>query len=193
MKQLMFSLVIIITILLVNGCKSKDSKGAPNTVKEDFFPILPVINSQVAHVDTSMYMIIKLNSRDSTWDSTYIKREEFRGYAAEFLSLPDLTRKELTDLYTETKFFDASLNLAIFTYQAKDKSATIQKEEITIAPGDDGHDKMKNIIVDKLAGTADSTVTKHMLWNVDQSFQISSIIQKRGKPDSIFTTKITWQ
>ena len=181
---------IIVSILFYTGCKTKKEDK-----KEGFFPALSFIKSQVAHVDTSLYQIIKQIAVDSTWDSTFIKREEFRLYAKDFLDLPDLTDKKYTGKYDESKFFDASLNRAIISLIPKDKNEEIQRQEITIAPGqsEGGEDKVKNIIIDQLTDTKDSTVIKRLLWIVDESFQVTTIIQKPGMPDSSQTMRISWQ
>lgn len=179
----------LLFITCIHSCKTKEDKKE----EEGFFPVLSFIKSQVAHVDTSLYQITKLVSVDSTWDTSYIKREEFRSYANDFLNLPDLTDKSLASKYEESKFFDASLNRAIFTYIAKDKSAELQREEVTVEPDSGNGDKVKNIIINKLVSNTDSSVTKRMLWTVDESFQVTSIIQKPGHEDSTETLKITWQ
>ncbi|MES1216745.1 MAG: hypothetical protein ABUT20_14615 [Bacteroidota bacterium] len=183
----------VFTLCLFNiSCKNKEDKKDES--KEGVFPVLSYIKSQVAHVDTSLYKITKLVSVDSTWDTSYIKREEFRTYAADFLELPDLSDKTNAALYNESKFFDASLNRAIITYSPKDKSQQIQREEVTIEPGAGEPDKVKNVIVDKLVVAKDgTTVTKRLLWVVDESFQVTTIIQRNGLPDSTQTTKITWE
>jgi hypothetical protein len=180
--------ITLISITFLFSCKSKEEKK-----EEGFFPVLSFIKSEVAHIDTSLFQIIKLVSRDSTWDTIYIKREEFRANASDFLGIPDLTDKAYADKYEESKFFDASLNRAIMTYTPKDKNAEIQREEVTIEPGQGEADKVKNIIVDKLVVTKDSSVTKRMLWNVGESFQVTSIIQKSGQEDATQTIKVTWQ
>jgi hypothetical protein len=186
MKQLIL-LSFLSCVLLSPACKSKESK------KESFFPVLSFIKSQAAHIDTSLYQIVKLVSVDSTWDTTYIKREEFRSFANDFLSLPDLTEKQYADKYEESKFFDASLNRVIITYIPKDKSQEIQREEVTIAPGQDGDDKVKNIIVNTLISAGDSSLTKKLLWTVDEGFQVTRITQKTGHEDAVYTFKVTWQ
>ena len=182
---------IIFTICILNlfysACKTKEDK------KESFFPILSFIKSQVAHVDTSLYKITKQVGIDSIWDTSYVKREEFRKYAADFLELSDLTEKKYAANYEESKFFDASLNRAIISYTPKDKSQPIQREEVTIVPGQGEDDKVKNIIVDKLVVSKDSTVIKRLLWVVDESFQVTTIIQKPGRQDFAQTTKISWE
>jgi hypothetical protein len=179
---------VLFFIIVINSCKPKETKK-----EEGFFPVLPFIKSQVAHIDTSLYQITKLVGADSTWDTTYIKREEFRSYANDFLSLPDIADKALTGKYEESKFFDATLNRVIITYTPKDKGAEIQREELTIEPDPDNGDKVKNIIIDRLTSSKDSSVTKRMLWTVNESFQVTSIIQKTGHEDSTKTIKINWQ
>ena len=184
------ALILCFLVIFYPGCKSKEEK------KESYFPVLSFLKSQVAHVDTSLYKITKLVSIDSTWDTSYIKREEFRTYASDFLEGPDLADKSYEPAYEESKFFDASLNRVIITYTPK-KDRTlqpIQREEVTIEPGDQGNDKVRNIIVDKQTTSKDSvTLIKRMLWTVDESFQITTIIQKPGMPDSIQTTRINWE
>ncbi len=189
-KRLLF--IILPAFILSAGCKSKKEDNT-KTKDGEVIPILSYIQSQIAHVDTSLYQIIKLTPRDSiNWDTAYIKREEFRGYAKDFLDLPDLTQKKYTDSFEESKFFDATLNQAVFTYTPKDRNNEIQREEITIEPGTDGKDKVKNIFADRIINSKDSTVNKKMLWVVDEGFQVTTIIQKTGQPESISTLKINW-
>jgi hypothetical protein len=189
MKQ-MFSVAAITVALIWTGCKSKEEEK-----KEGIFPALSYIKSQVAHIDTSLYQITKLTSKDSTgWDTSFIKREEFRSYAKDFLDLPDITDKKLADSFNESKFFDATLNQAVFTYSPKDKEYEIRRQEVTVEPaGSDTRDKVKNIYFEKVTNSKDSTVNKKMLWMVDQSFQITTIIQKAGQPETSSTTKVIWE
>ena len=186
-KQIL-SVSVILFVTCLAACKSKDKQ-----TKEAFFPILSFIKSQVAHIDTSLYQITKLTSIDSTWDTAYIRREDFRKYAGDFLQLPDLSDKKFAGKYDESKFFDASLNRAIITYTPKDKEQEIQREEVMIEPNSETGDKVKNIIVDKLINSKESSIKKRMLWNVDESFQVTTIIQQQGREDSTNTIKIQWQ
>ena len=62
-----------------------------------------------------------------------------------------------------------------------------------IEPNSETGDKVKNIIVDKLINSKESNITKRMLWNVDESFQVTTIIQQQGREDSTNTIKIQWQ
>ncbi|HVT86938.1 MAG TPA: hypothetical protein VHD35_17175 [Chitinophagaceae bacterium] len=161
--------------------------------KEDFFPVLSYIKSQVAKVDTSLYPIIKITWRDSThMDTQYVKREEFRELAKDFLEIPDLTEKKYQSLYTEEKFFDQGLNRIVFTCKPhKTDTAIIQQQETQVAPDPSG-DKVKSFFIDEVISSKDSLVEKKMLWKVDESFQVATLIQKPEQPQTTHIIKIAW-
>ena len=182
MKKYLF---LFSTIMIVFACKNKK--------KESLFPVLSFIKSQVAHVDTSLYPIKKITWMDSTHtDTTYVKREEFRSLAKDFLKIPDLTDKKFRNLYTEEKFYDEGLNQVILTCKPKDPDAvSIQRQEVLITPDPSG-DKVKSIIIDLSITNKDSSVQKRMLWRVDQSFQVATIIQKNGQAEITSIMKVAW-
>lgn len=155
--------------------------------------MLPIIRSQVAMVDTSIYRIMKLVVVDSTrTDTVFIPREQFRAAAADFLSLPDIADSKYEKRYRETKQFDEGLNLVILTYEAIDPAKEIiQSEQVTIQPGVGG-DKVKNIFINMVSSSRDSSVEKKLLWRMDQSFQVSTIKQLPGQPETSNSYKVTW-
>lgn len=171
---------------LMTGCKNNKEDTQKN------FPVLSLIKSQVAHVDTSLYQIIRITKIDSTADTTYLKREEFRSAAKDFLELPDLTDKKFKKDYSENRLFDESLNRVILTYLPQNEDLEIQRQEILIMPGNGGEDKVRSIIFDVQKSTPDRIVIKRMLWLVDESFQIVTITQNNNRPDSIITTEVIW-
>jgi len=160
--------------------------------KNDYFPALSFISSQVKDVDTSLYSIIRADKIDSTWDTTYIKRENFRSLAHDFLETPDLANYSIGKKYKEDKFYDESMNRVILTYTPIKENVEIQKEEIIIIPGTSGDDKMKSIIIEKIKDEKDSTVYQHLLWQVDEKFQIVTIVEKKGKPVSTNIIEVSW-
>ena len=172
-------------LLLLLSCSHKK--------KEGFFSVLSYIRSQVAEVDTSLYPIIKITWLDSTHtDTQYIKREEFRGLAKDFLEIPDLTEKKYQSLYTEEKFFDQGLNRVVFTCKPdKTDTAIIQQQETQVAPDPSG-DKVKSFFIDIPLANKDSLVEKKMLWKVDKSFQVATLIQKPGQPQTTSIMKVAW-
>ena len=184
---------IIITgiFLLFTTCKQK----VVNDQKEAFISVLSIIRGQVKHVDTSIYRIIKVTYKDSTYgDTEYIKRENFSQYAGDFLEIPDIADKKHQSEYTEEKLYDESLNRVIITYRPKNPDkADIQRQELVIIPDPfGGESKIKNIIIERGFSNRDSSVQKIMLWQVDQSFQVTNIIQKNGQPEMTNTFKVMW-
>lgn len=179
MKKIIY---IILPVILYTGCKNKKEEKSP------FFPVLSFIKSQVAHVDTSLYSIIKIVKIDSIADTTWLKREEFRQAAKDFLELPDLTEKKFRNDYTENRIYDESINRVIITYLPGNENLELRKQEVIITPGFGGEDKIKSMIFERQTNSG----SKKMLWLVDESFQVVSIIQKDNQPDSVVTTEVIW-
>ena len=184
-KYLLYFLSIV---FLGQSCRQKQDSNT-----EDFVPVLPFIQNDIADVDTSLYPIIKIISVDSlSADTFFVKREEFRGLAKEFLQIPDLTRKKYRNLFVEEKFFDQSLNTVIITYRPiNSENEEIQRQEILITPVPEGS-KVKSIIIDRFIACKDSTVQKRMLWQIGKSFQITTLIQKSDTGEKSTTLKVVW-
>ena len=175
-------------IVLISSCKQKET-----TPKEDFFPVLSFLKSQVAKVDTSLNSIRKYVIVDSlTTDTLYIPREQFRDIARDFLAIPDLSESKYKDRYVEEKIFDEMLNSVLLTYTPiKPEKEQIQRQEVMIRPGP-SEDKITNIIINLSVDTKDSSVQKRMLWKVDQGFQVTTTRQLAGQPETTRTEKVIW-
>jgi hypothetical protein len=175
-------------LVLIAACRDKQAEP-----KKDFISILSYINNQVADVDTSLYSIIRLDFIDSTHtDTTYIRREDFRAQAIDFLSLPDISDKNNRQNYKEETRYDDMLNSVVITYlPEKPEQSQIQRQEMLITP-QAGGDKVRTIFIDFLINNRDSVIQKRMLWQVDRSFQVTTIKQKAGGPETISTMKVVW-
>lgn len=184
-KNYFFLLLVFVT--LMTACNNKKDS------KTGFFPVLSFIQSQVAHVDTSLYSIMKLTVIDSTrTDTTYIRREDFRMQAKDFLDIPDLTLSKFKKRYSEKSMYDETLGRVVLTCLPEDpEKENLQRQEVMITPSAAG-DRVHSIFLDYISNTRDSSVQKKMLWRVDQSFQLTVIKQKPGQPETISTTKVTW-
>src|SRR5687768_14832788 len=88
------------------GCKGNDD--APED-KYEYFPVLSYIKGQVAHVDTSLFSILKITKTNGVADTVHLPREDFKRAAADFLSIPDISVKKMRKRYTETRMFDPEL------------------------------------------------------------------------------------
>lgn len=175
-------------ILSVSACGHSKQNN-----KEKFFPVLSFIQSQVAHVDTSLYSIRKIVYADSLKsDTIYIPREVFRKEAHDFLTIPDLAASQYADRYTEVKDFDETINRVLIVYTpVKPEKEEIQRQEVLIKPDPSG-DRVTNIIINSIVNTRDSLIEKRMLWKVDESFQVTVIRQLAGQPETVSTYKVIW-
>ena len=180
-------LALLLFPLVVCSCATKKKEQSS---EEKNFPVLDFIKSQIADIDTSLYSIYKVVSTDSLNDTTYIKREEFREAAKDFLNIPDLASAGYEGRYIEGKHFDETLNKVLITYTpVNPEKEEIQRQEVLVnAAGD----KVTNIIIDQVNNTKDSTVQKKMLWQIDKSFQVTTIKQLPGRPETISTLRVLW-
>lgn len=181
-------LPISVAILFTVACNSKKNKE-----EKVLFPVLSFLQSQVAHVDTSLYSIMKLNYIDSTrTDTEYIRRDNFRQLARDFLEIPDLTASKFRKRFREEKRFDETLGRVVISYLPENpEKEQLQRQEILISPDPTG-DRVNSIIIDFISNTRDSSVEKKMLWRVDRSFQVTTIKQKPGMPETVTITKVIW-
>ena len=177
-------------LFLLSACGHKKNDG-----KEKFFPVLSIIQSQVKHVDTSLYTIRKIIFHDSLKNDTlYIPREEFRQEAQDFLAIPDISATEYSDRFTETKDFYPELNRASFLcLPVNPEKEEIQRQEVLLRPGNHVvEDRITNIIINSLVNTKDSSVQKKMMWTIDKSFQVTTIRQLKNQEEKISTFRIVW-
>lgn len=180
---------LIICILLLLSCK--DTKTAKEKENATFFPVLSFIKSQVAHVDTSVFRIIKLVQKDSTYDTTYLKREEFREAAKDFLVIPDIASDELKDDYTETRLFVPDLKQVALSYMPKEPDKEISRQEVMIKPDANG-DKVQSIFINRIIEGKEGSVQKILFWEVDKQFKIVTLTQSPDKTENKETVKVIW-
>lgn len=175
--------------LLFIGCKHKN-KG--NKEDSAFFPVLSFLKSQVTQIDTSTYNLLRIVTVDSLVDSSYIKKEEFRGLAKDFLETPDISEKIFKEKYKEDRLYDESLNKVILTYTPVDTNMQVLREEVIISPSGPNGDEVRSIIIEKIRDEKDSTILKRLLWQVNESFQIVTTIQKPDHDDVTHTLQVIW-
>lgn len=187
MKYLLIFLSAI--LLMPSACKQKKIEN-----NEKFFPVLSFIRSQVVSVDTSLYSIKKIVYTDSLHsDTEYIKREAFRVLAKDFLDIPDIADKKSSSRFVEERSFDETLNRVILSYKPIDPDKEeLQKQEVLITPDVATGDKVTSIIIEKVISDSNGFLQKNMLWQVDQSFLVTTTRQKPGQPETITTLKVTW-
>jgi hypothetical protein len=188
MKRKSLPVVVACYLLIFWGCKGKETE----TQKEPFISAKSIITEQVKHIDTSLYSIIKVTYKDSTHsDTEYIKREEVRLFAKDFLELPEISKKKFTE--ENIPGSDNTLPTISYTPIDPDKEE-IQRLYFMIDPGlaDKGKSVIKTIYIDRSFTNRDSAVQKILLWQMDKSFQVTTIRQLPGQPETTSTYKVIW-
>lgn len=183
------SLLIILAAAFFSACNGKKKEE-----QKKFISVLSLIEKQVAHIDTSLYAITKVVTKDSLHSDTfYISRENFRKEAKEFLEIPDLSVQKIARRYKEETRFDELLNSVIITYTPKDPvNEEIQKQELLVTPNIATGDKVNNIIIESVKNDRNGLLEKKMLWQIDKSFLITTTTQKPGEAEIVTITKLTW-
>ncbi len=145
-------------------------------------------------VDTSLFSIMKIVSSDSAHrDTTHIKREDFEAAAKDFLSIPDLHDEKIAAGYQEESQYDSTYNRAIFTYTPlHPDNELVKQQQVITQPGALEGKTVKNIYITKLISNRDSFMRQNLLWQMDRSFSVTTILQKPGQPETITTTKVIW-
>lgn len=179
-------------MLLCMLCWSCGNKKKVENGESGFFPVLSYLQSQVRHVDTSLYSIVKISKAHGATDTTYLRREDFKAAAADFLSLPDIARDE--NKYTETKLYDEDLKKIVISYlpKAGETVEGITRQDIIIEPNTGNGDQVQTIYIETVLNSGDSTVQKKLTWNTAGSFQVIKLMNKQGQPETVETTDVQW-
>src|SRR5439155_4929007 len=182
MKKGLVLIILLSTILFYNGCKQE---------KNDVFPVLAFIKGQIAKVDTSVYRIIQLvSATDSTYDTIYVKREDFKNLAKDFIETPDISKK-FGGKYTEERMMNNDLGLVVFIATTRDENMEVRRQEVRIVP-DPPNDKVRSIYIERFKTDKDSSVMKRMTWYTDQKFQIITITQKKNGEEKNSVMEVVW-
>ena len=185
-KNIIFAVCILLFCI---DCKHKN-KG--NKEDSAFFPVLSFLKSQVTQIDTTSYDLLKIVKIDSLSDSSHIKKEELNGVVKDFLETPDISEKIFKDKYKEDRLYDESLNKVILTYTPIDTDMQVLREEVIITPSGPNGDEVRSIIIEKMQDEKDSTILKRLLWQVNESFQIVTTVQKPNHDDVTHTLQVIW-
>lgn len=157
----------------------------------DFFPVYAYLQSQIKHIDTSLYPLIKVVRSNGASDTFFLHRDQFRAEAADFVALPDIASKNLKEDYTESRMYDDGLKRAIFTYTPKEEGE-ILRQDVTIEPEAEGNDAVKTIFINQLKDEADGSVQKKMLWEVGKRFQVVTTVSKKEGADATNVLEVWW-
>jgi len=179
-------------LLFIAACKSTEKKDDNQNTKVT--PVLSFIQGQVAQIDTSLFAIKRIEILDSLHSDTIdISRSEFRALAKDFLDIPDISLEKYKGQYEESQTYDQDLKLiSLLTLPKTPSTSDIQKQEVIIKPDTQGG-KIKTIYIDRERSNKDSSVIKKMTWEVTEYFQVLTLKQLPGQPETTHILKVTWK
>jgi hypothetical protein len=182
-------LTLLSFIILVAACKQKEK---PENATE-FFPLSSFLKGQVKNVDTSLYRIMKIESKDGRTDTSYIRREDFSKAASDFTNLPDIGSDKYYEDYVESQMYDEALESFILTYTTKEEDNEIQRADIMLGrANEEGTNDVKTIILRTLENKGKTSIEKNMVWYVDRKFTVITKTFTKDQPEKINKLEVVW-
>jgi len=185
MKKLAVCLVLA---LLALSCKSKKKKP-----ESTYFSVLNYLQAQVHALDTANYSFTRIQTVNGLSDTVPVPKSAVRGYAADFLALPDIASPDLKDSYDEANTYEESLNNVLLTYSANTPDVPVRSETVMLEPDEAGNTKPATILVKRIDQSDDSTVVKDLTWHVNKRFQVVTKTSRKGQPEIIRTLTLKWE
>lgn len=181
-------LLLLSSIVVLVACQSNNQKK--------YVSVPSLIEAQVEHVDSSLYSITKYIYKGTDTipaDTFYIRREEFRQEAHEFLEMLDLSLPKHAKRYKEESRYDDLTKRVILTYTPlKPDQEEWQKEEILVKPDVATGDKVTTILANKVRSNRNGLVELNLLWMMDERFQVTRTTQLPGEEPVVTTYKVIW-
>lgn len=186
MKKILSLSILYATLLYSCTSPKKSNEEIPISA-------LTIIKGQLNQLDTSLFQFTKLETTDGKTDTAYIKREEVRKLADDFLSLPDIAQSGYTDKYTEERLIDNMQHTLSITATAKNETLEIQKQIIIVPLDQYASGTVQSIYIDRYMETSEGSLQQKLFWEIDKYFQIASIYQPDNGPEKTLILKVFWE
>ena len=180
-------------VVLVLASAFASCKGKKKDADLPYFSVLNYIQAQVRHMDTSAYHFTLIETRNGVSDTAVLPGRQFRTYAKDFLSLPDISAKEKKRHYVESNTYDETLNNVLLTYTTEDPDEEVRRETVMLEAGTNGDTHPGTILVNLMRTSNDSTVVKDLTWHVGKRFLVVTKTSKPGQAEQIKTTQVKWE
>ena len=151
---------------------SQDTTTAKADTPKTYIPVTDYIRGEIKKLDSLPVGILKRSTVGSKTDSGYIKLEQFRQLAQQFLA-PELERGRFERSFAESSFYDQSTELLTFTYQATDPASIVRRVDVLISPSLT-LDKVKSIYLEKAWKSGDTAINSKLYWKAGASFQVAT-------------------
>jgi hypothetical protein len=177
------------------SCHEKKSNPVPviATAKTDsFFPVTSFLEGQMNLLDSLQLSPMHITTFKDRNDSVWVKREELRPLLQSFLS-PEITERNFTTLFRETKFIDQTLNAVTFTYdpvQHLPDSVTLRHWDVYVNP-ETGH--VTKVYIVKQTKEQGKRYTYQLIWQTGKWAKITIIQNNSDGTDLLLKAdKFIW-
>src|SRR5687768_13703775 len=122
----MKNFLLAFSFMFLMGCHETENQSIPTKTSDSteevkaYFPVQDYIKSEIRQVDSMPVGIMKYTIQNGSVDSGYIKPDEFRQLAQQFLS-PVLEKGSFEKGFSENSFFDNTTQYSSFTYSPVNK------------------------------------------------------------------------
>jgi hypothetical protein len=185
------TVTVFIFLTLIVSCGNKKKKNGSEDSR--FYPVASFLKKQVASVDSSMFRITRIVTRDTISDTAIISRDEFHKLANDFLSLPDITDPDNKDYYEESNGFEQTLDNALLTYTTNEPGQKVRRETVMLAQDPTGnYNQVKTILINLIDEKKNGSVEKDLTWHVGQRFQVVTKTNLDNQQEKIETLQVIW-
>ena len=189
--KLTFSLAFIfVSLMTMPSCKHKKKEWRDTS---QYFPTLSFLQGQVKQLENSFYSFTSVTTVTDHHDTVFLKREQVRAMAADFLDIPNFSDTTQASNYIESDLFDTLLDRGVYTYLADDADLEMQRQDVNVTNPGTGQSEVKTIYIEKIIDKGDSVVEKKMIWEVGQYFNIRTIVRKKDQPEAVRNLKVYWE
>ena len=115
-------LIILFFLLILFGCHNKKRDTA-----KAYFSVVEFLQGEARKMDTSHYTLTKIETMNGISDTETIPTKDFRKYADDFLTLPDIGSDDKHDKYEESNSYDDDLKSVLLNYIPKDDKEEIRR------------------------------------------------------------------
>lgn len=170
--------LIIFTLFNLSACTSNPAEisfpvanNSDTAIVENFFPVTNFIRGEILTVKNSGITPRMFVTKNGKKDTSWLKIELLDSAFSPFLS-PKIDTANLKDIFTETSFFDQTLNLYTFTYSRKSNASQfteLQRWNVYLNTGDS---KVSSVYMEKSPGPG---VKQLLTWQTGKSCKIITI------------------
>ena len=179
--------------MFIISCKQKvilpqQQISQPNN---SFFPVTQYILGQLNELDSLPVTPLKITSINGKVDSVWMKREDIRSFAQQFLT-PIIDSITWHKYFSEKSFLDQTINAFTFSYDPINNlpdSIELKRWDVYVDPD---NNKVKRIFIVKQLNNTKISQTIQLTWKSGYYCKITTISEKPSMQPKIKVEQLIW-